>query len=536
MIRWLYESGAVPERRQNTSRPDTSDIPLSNLQLLEQVEMTTPVVVKNFPKIVDNKGDCLLRENQFVEPPSCKFEEADLQAGYAESNVSSFDKSPCGKKCGPNRGSSKPSQKTVKEWKKDELDPGYAKMGCGNPICVLLDRRPVRFHSLCHFNREVAARGAQVNYIQKGECYDIMDRSGTTNDQPWVAEEPALQDKDCQSCSFNEDCNKKITFNVDLLSIIYGKSSAFGGKDYNPERKTRMPGVPLEFPNVCMAMLFFQENKNLNFKTQLVGYALGSKKEIYPRDGDACVWTEWFDHNTPCYGKGDLEVHREHQAFLENSYTGDSRICSAKSIKETQQQGGSEVTNLPAKECQEGKGRGSLSTKDARATFRQELKITPTSIQCDNDQQPLESLPAPFIFAEDLGVKCLDYKQRYCCNSVDMFRPLSITEFSRFMEAMVPIGPTLVRVKWSEDMKEVDGIKFTIKNTNMVIDKTDKSQNCIKMELTSLKGIDKIREKRIKQKFTGKIILSEDYIVDIHGVLYHEDIPNGEKKIDIKVQ
>ena len=29
------------------------------------------------------------------------------------------------------------------------------------------------------------------------------------------------------------------------------------------------------------------------------------------------------------------------------------RICSEKSIKETQQQGGSEVTNLPAKECQE---------------------------------------------------------------------------------------------------------------------------------------------------------------------------------------
>ena len=52
----------------------------------------------------------------------------------------------------------------------------------------------------------------------------------------------------------------------------------------------------------------------------------------------------------------------------------------------------------------------------------------------------------------------------------------------------------------------------------------------------SLKGIDKIKEKRIKQRFTGKIILSEDYIVDIHGVLYHEDIPNGEKKIDIKVQ
>jgi len=52
----------------------------------------------------------------------------------------------------------------------------------------------------------------------------------------------------------------------------------------------------------------------------------------------------------------------------------------------------------------------------------------------------------------------------------------------------------------------------------------------------SLTGIEEIREERKKQKFTGKIILSEDYIVDIHGVLYHEDIPNGEKKIDIKVQ
>ena len=52
----------------------------------------------------------------------------------------------------------------------------------------------------------------------------------------------------------------------------------------------------------------------------------------------------------------------------------------------------------------------------------------------------------------------------------------------------------------------------------------------------SLTGIEEIRKERKKQKFTGKIILSEDYIVDIHGVLYHEDIPNGEKKIDIKVQ
>ena len=34
------------------------------VSLLEQVEMTTPVVAKNFPKILDKEGDCLLRENQ----------------------------------------------------------------------------------------------------------------------------------------------------------------------------------------------------------------------------------------------------------------------------------------------------------------------------------------------------------------------------------------------------------------------------------------------------------------------------------------
>ena len=38
--------------------------------------------------------------------------------------------------------------------------------------------------------------------------------------------------------------------------------------------KSFQPGVPLEFPNVCMAMLYFQENKNLNFKTQVISSKL----------------------------------------------------------------------------------------------------------------------------------------------------------------------------------------------------------------------------------------------------------------------
>ena len=43
------------------------------------------------------------------------------------------------------------------------------------------------------------------------------------------------------------------------------------------------------------------------------------------------------------------------------------------------------------------------------------------------------------------------------------------------------------------------------------------------------------RLKRTKQSFTGKIMYTEDFIANIHGVLYHETLPKGHKKIDVKV-
>ena len=47
--------------------------------------------------------------------------------------------------------------------------------------------------------------------------------------------------------------------------------------------------------------------------------------------------------------------------------------------------------------------------------------------------------------------------------------------------------------------------------------------------------IDKVKGERTKQQFTGKIINSKDFVVNIHGVLYHESLPNGQKKIDVKI-
>ena len=48
--------------------------------------------------------------------------------------------------------------------------------------------------------------------------------------------------------------------------------------------------------------------------------------------------------------------------------------------------------------------------------------------------------------------------------------------------------------------------------------------------------IDKVKDGRTKQKFTGKIINSKDFVVNIHGVLYHESLPNGHKLIDVKIE
>ena len=48
--------------------------------------------------------------------------------------------------------------------------------GCGNPVCVVIDQKPRRFKSLCSFIKFVKPRGDQMNFIQKGDCYDISKR------------------------------------------------------------------------------------------------------------------------------------------------------------------------------------------------------------------------------------------------------------------------------------------------------------------------------------------------------------------------
>ena len=164
----------------------------------------------------------------------------------------------------------------------------------------------------------------------------------------------------------------------------------------------------MEFPTVCDAMLYFQSRTNLNIKTQVIGYGIGSKKDLVPQDGknyvlcsklfltmpclgDKCLWTEWFDHNDPCSSDGDDEVHSSHKSYLENSQTSTlrfskifcwankffllRRICNPEDICDTQQQGGSEITGLPVDDLIRGLGHGF----DIKSSFGQVLTVSNTS-------------------------------------------------------------------------------------------------------------------------------------------------------------
>ena len=76
-------------------------------------------------------------------------------------------------------------------------------------------------------------------------------------------------------------------------------------------------------------MRWFQKKPNVNFKTQVIGFSAEKMDKIYPieSESDTCVWTEWFDHDTPCNSKGDTESHEEHFMKLQESWTGSMRIC-----------------------------------------------------------------------------------------------------------------------------------------------------------------------------------------------------------------
>jgi len=317
--------------------------------------------------------------------------------------------------------------------------------GCGNPICVVIDLKPRRFPSICQFIKYLKEHGRteQMNFMQKGDCYDIIDGEGA-DEKPWVSEDVPLEN--CGSCNSNEYCNTHITLNIDLANMLYGQSSAFGGQLFHETKDggSRLVGIPAEFTSVCEALQYIKCRDNLNINTQVLGIAIGKKDDLFPMNSNSekCLWSEWFDHDTPCNSGGDTEKHTDHWQRLQETETGPLRICRLNDIVlETQYEGGSEITRVSADDAKKGTALGSDGTK-----FKQMIEHSKNQLVCKNGDQETTKLPPPFIYAEGLttdpkeNAACLDYKARYCCKSNTLYRPVPVTSFEANMPKSLPMG------------------------------------------------------------------------------------------------
>ena len=75
-------------------------------------------------------------------------------------------------------------------------------------------------------------------------------------------------------------------------------------------------------------------------------------------ESESCLWTEWFDYDTPCNSDGDTESHEEHFLSLQDTWTGSLRICKPKYLVSTEHYGGSEITTVDAREAKAGTATG----------------------------------------------------------------------------------------------------------------------------------------------------------------------------------
>jgi len=406
-------------------------------------------VIQNFEllplndKLSDAKGEDLERAENFLGtiPDTDWTQIEDKVYNYnmnnkVEKSTGIFRQEP-----GASRGSEKHRAINVKPW--PHKPKNGAPPGCGNPVCVIIDKKPRRFQSVCDMAKfmKTNSRCEQINFAQKGDCYQIIDTKEKADALPWSSD---AKTADCGACRNDEYCNQKVVFIIDINSVLKGQSSAPGGGTFRASSDghgNRMAGLPFDFENICEAMKTFESMPNINVKTQLVGVAFMEMKNLFTINADdaKCVWTEWFDHDTPCNSEYDLEEHCQHLAYLRSTKTGSYRIGQAKDIVETQHEGGSEITQVTASEAKQGNAYGS----DRKTKFIQIIKYSKTGIQCRNQDQQITQLPPPYIYNDDRNNSCLDYKSRYCIKTTTMWRPQPLSSLDARFPPTLPIGVSI---------------------------------------------------------------------------------------------
>merc|ERR1719402_1214049 len=422
------------------------------------------------------------------------------------------------------RGSTQAPSKKVKPLphKPFKEDP----KGCGNPICVVLDQKPRRFPSLCQFRKWLldTSRDCQINYIQKGDCYEIIDGNGKKYEkQPWTEPLPDDTNNDiCEGCRNDTNCRKKVTFNIDLQNLLEGQSSAKGGPTYqndDEEEGARLVGVPVEFDNICEAMKYFSKRENLNINTQVIGFGHKQKRDLLPLQGDQCLWTEWFDFDTPCDSTGEIEQHHTAKSVMMEQESGPLRICEVDSVMQIEYAGGSELKIVDSNTAKVGKAIGHEGIN-----FKQNIVTEGYKLRCTNsdNMEINQTVPAPYAYPPDRNTTCLDYKARYCCKSTDMYRPTDLDDFSQYLHYIFPIGATRIELHLDSEQKiskatmrilNCVGAKTTTEakimfdHEDQVIIELKKGQGA-SGKIVSMEGTFKIEE----QEETSKNIYTIDWV------------------------
>jgi len=399
------------------------------------------------------------------------------------------------KKPGPNAGraslkdlqasppSLKPGDSNIWPVRKMKITPE----GCGNPVCLALDKKPMRFSSLCHAYAylKMYNRLDSMHFVQKGDCMDII--MGKSEKAVWV-DSKKEGDLDCTACSKSKYCKNVVTLNIDLSNLLLGKSSAFGGKNYinkNNEDK-RMSGVPVEFENMCHAMNFIKRKENVNQKTKLMGVYFGPLTDIIPTsDEKKCLWTEWFDTDAACNSDKDIEDFTTHQYYEQNRVSQTMSICQSENIMKYEVRGGTTSTNNLIHILQDEDYQSILNMNFTLDISHEEYRAT-----CDNKKQGDNRVPAPYLYnsVKENGEivyndKCMDIQMRYCCDTIKTFRPMHVIEWDRLIQFRFPIGgfiPTNIQLD-TEGFLRMGDNSFRISIVSAVGD------NCVKTLIFNLK-------------------------------------------------
>jgi len=247
----------------------------------------------------------------------------------------------------------------------------YEKCGCGYPICVLIDSRPVRFESLQHFSKHLRRHelSFRMYHIQKGDCAHAIQGKGLR--WKWGKVET-----DCSS-----SCGP-------AMCVIDKKEK-----------------IAIPFDSACEAVNYLSDKVD----TVTIFAGIGSKNYNYGKDvcydmiknKNTYLSTEFFDLDEPCM-YGDVESVRQIIKYVKKY----KKSSSFKFCQHQMRKSESIVETLTGHSLEMAKSKWGQSTEKSIE------KLGGSHICINRHQQKIPPHPEKWY---NRKIKCIDYKIKFKC-------------------------------------------------------------------------------------------------------------------------